>query len=136
MEGKRKFCICKKFRASKMAFLARFCLKNNWHFGQIWLISLRNAHFLVLWKHSSQSYGHFGTFTTKNGKLTISPQSPILTQISLLGLWTWHFRSYLSNKTLTTFLQFLVLELQPNFPVTQLSCPLCAHTLLHNSETK
>ena len=100
MEGKREFCICKKFRASEMAFLARFCLKNNWHFWQIWLIGLRNAHFLVLWKHSSQSYGHFGTFTPKNGKLTISPQSPILTQISLLGLWTWHFRSYLSNKDL------------------------------------
>ena len=51
---------------------------------------------------------------------TISPQSSILTQISLFDLWTCYSRSHLSNKTITTFLPFLVPDVQSNVPMTQL----------------
>ena len=61
----------------------------------------------------------------KMKKLTILPQSPILTQISLFGFWTCYFHSYLSSKTSTTFLPFLVLDLQLNFSVTHLLYLLC-----------
>ena len=90
--------------------LARFCLK-----------SYKNSKNEQLLSHF---YGHFDTFTPQNGKFTISPQSPILNQISLFDLWAWHSYSYLSSKTWTVFLLFLVPDLQPNVPVTRLKFTL------------
>ena len=52
----------------------------------------------------------------KMEKFTISHQSPSLTEISLFDLWTCYSRSYLSSKTLTTFIPFLVPDLQPDVP--------------------
>ena len=76
--GSWNFALLRNFEHLKLYFfLACFCLKNDKnskdeqflsHFGKTCLIALSNAHFLVLWKHSSQNYGHFGTFISKNGK--------------------------------------------------------------------
>ena len=51
------------------------------------------------------------------------PQT-MLIKFHFVDLWTCCSCSYLSNKTLATFLPFLIPYLQPNAPVTQLWCPL------------
>ena len=71
-------------------------------------------------------------FPEKFGKiydLTLLPH-PMLMKLLLLlfffflVFWRYYY-SYLSNKSLATFLPFLIPYLQPNVPVTQLWCPLC-----------
>ena len=124
----------KKLQASEMTFFGTF-LSKKWqkqqknkqflsYFWKILLIVLSNAHFLVLWKHSSKIYGHFGTFTPKNGKTYISPQ--FWPKFHFLV----HVHLHLYNKTLTTFPPFLVLDLQPNLSITQLWYSLCPVKLI------
>ena len=66
----------------------------------------------------------YGTFTTRNGKiydLALVPHFDM--NFELFDLWTCQSHSYLSNKILTTFLPFLVPDLQSNVTLPLL-CPI------------
>ena len=67
-------------------------------------------------------FWHF--YNQKWSKNDLAPV-PQFDPLSLLDLRISYSCSYLSNKTLTLFLPFLVPDLQPNVPVTQLWCLLC-----------
>ena len=87
-----KKCLFKK--CMEIAVFGTF-LSKKWEKHQKWaifksfwkirLVVLSNAHFLVLWKQSSQSCVHFGTFTPKNGKTHLVPV-PQIPPISLFDL--------------------------------------------------
>ena len=97
-------------------------LSKKWHKQQKWAIlksflkhlinSPLQYSFLVLWKYSSQNYGYLTLLHPKIKKLAPIPYSE-----SNFTLWLMKMLFSL-NRTLTTSLPFLGLDLQPYFSVT------------------
>ena len=95
-------------------------------FQKFWLNVLSNVHIFVLWKHSSQSYGHFGTFTQKKWKNLRNRRSPYFEKNFNFWFNAFFLNFKLSNKTIALILPFFGPWFTTQCPVTQLWCSLCS----------